>query len=63
MRKVILSLSILTLVSCQKEWKCTTSGSYAGVNFNTPSTFHGSKSDMHAYEAQNTTSYATTTCK
>lgn len=63
MRKVILSLAILSLVSCSKEWKCTTSGSYSGVTFNTPSTFHGSKSEMHAYEEQNTTSYATTTCK
>lgn len=63
MRKVILSLAILSLVSCSKEWKCTTSGSYSGVNFNTPSTFKGSKSEMHDYEAKNTTSYAVTVCK
>lgn len=64
MRKVILLTALTTcLIGCQKEWKCTTSGSYLGINFNTPSTFHGSKSDMREYEDKNTTTYATTTCK
>lgn len=65
MRKVVLSISALCLVSCSKEWKCTitTDQTYLGYTSHSVNTvtFTGTKDEMEAYEAKGTKNTPTLT--